>query len=75
MSDSLQPTDRNLPGSCLWDSPGKNTGVGCHALLQEIFLIKTGKGLDRALEEFKESQGSWHLVVQEEKFEIRLERG
>ena len=20
-----------------WDSPGKNTGVGCHALLQEIF--------------------------------------
>ena len=23
---------------CPWDSPGKNTGVGCHALLQEIFL-------------------------------------
>ena len=22
---------------CLWDSPGKNTGVGCHALLQWIF--------------------------------------
>ena len=22
---------------CLWDSPGKNTGVGCHAFLQEIF--------------------------------------
>ena len=22
---------------CLWDSPGKNTGVGCHALLQDIF--------------------------------------
>ena len=21
-----------------WDSPGKNTGVGCHFLLQEIFL-------------------------------------
>ena len=20
-----------------WDSPGKNTGVGCHALLQRIF--------------------------------------
>ena len=19
---------------CLWDSPGKNTGLGCHALLQ-----------------------------------------
>ena len=22
---------------CLWDSPGKNTGVGCLALLQGIF--------------------------------------
>ena len=22
---------------CAWDSPGKNTGVGCHALLQGIF--------------------------------------
>ena len=21
---------------CPWDSPGKNTGVGCHVLLQEI---------------------------------------
>ena len=23
-----------------WDSPGKNTGVGCHALLQRIFLTQ-----------------------------------
>ena len=30
----LQPT-RLL---CLWNSPGKNTGVGCHSLLQGIFL-------------------------------------
>ena len=22
---------------CPWDSPGKNNGVGCHALLQGIF--------------------------------------
>ena len=22
---------------CPWDSPGKNTGVGCHALLQGVF--------------------------------------
>ena len=22
---------------CPWDSPGKNTEVGCHVLLQEIF--------------------------------------
>ena len=32
----LQPT-RPL---CPWDSPGKNTGVGCHVILQGIFPIK-----------------------------------
>ena len=34
MSDSVRPHRRQpngLPGS--WDSPGKNTGVGCHFLL------------------------------------------
>ena len=31
-------TDCNLPGSSVHgDFPGKNTGVGCHALLQRIF--------------------------------------
>ena len=30
--------DCSLSGSSVhWDSPGKNTGVGCHALLQGIF--------------------------------------
>ena len=35
MSDSVQP-HRQQPTrlSCPWDSPGKNTGVGCHFLLQ-----------------------------------------
>ena len=29
------PIDGSPPGSPgLWDSPGKNTGVGCHFLLQ-----------------------------------------
>ena len=35
VSDSVQPQRRQptrLP--CPWDSPGKNTGVGCHCLLQ-----------------------------------------
>ena len=35
MSDSVQPHRRqptSLPRP--WDSPGKNTGVGCHFLLQ-----------------------------------------
>ena len=38
MSDSLQ-SHRLYPIRflCPWDSPGKNTGVGCHALLQGIF--------------------------------------
>ena len=25
---------------CPWDSPGKNMGVGCHFLLQEVFLTQ-----------------------------------
>ena len=35
VSDSVRPQRRQptrLP--CPWDSPGKNTGVGCHYLLQ-----------------------------------------
>ena len=32
------PVDCGPPGSsCPWDFPGKNTGVGCHFLLQGIF--------------------------------------
>ena len=31
--DAMDPT-RLL---CPWDFPGKNTGMGCHFLLQEIF--------------------------------------
>ena len=37
-SDSVRPHRQKptrLP--CPWDSPGKNTGVGCHVLLQGIF--------------------------------------
>ena len=38
MSDSLQPYGpKPARLLCPWDSPGKNTGVGCHALLQGIF--------------------------------------
>ena len=31
------PVDCSPPGSCPWDSPGKNIGLDCHALLQGIF--------------------------------------
>ena len=35
MSDSVRPHRRQPTGlPCPWDSPGKNTGVGCHFLLQ-----------------------------------------
>ena len=30
------PIDDSPPGSHPWDSPGKNTGVGCHFLLQHM---------------------------------------
>ena len=41
LSDSVQqhgPWPTRL--LCPWDCPGKNIGVGCHALLQEIFLTQ-----------------------------------
>ena len=38
VSDSLQPHGLQPARLlCAWESPGKNTGVGCHALLQGIF--------------------------------------
>ena len=41
MSDSVWPY-RLQPARllCPWDSPGKNTGAGCHFLLQGIFLTQ-----------------------------------
>ena len=38
------PMDCRPPGSCVHgDSPGKNTGVGCHALLQGLSDIPIHK--------------------------------
>ena len=38
MSDSVRPHRRQPTRlHSLWDSPGKNTGVGCHFLLQGLF--------------------------------------
>ena len=41
VSDSLRPHELS-PSSLLhpWDFPSKNTGMGCHFLLQEIFLTQ-----------------------------------
>ena len=35
------PMNCSLP--CSWNSPGKNTVVGCHALLQGFFLTQGSK--------------------------------
>ena len=41
VSASLQPHGlQPFRLLCPWDSPGKNTGMGCHALLQGIFLTQ-----------------------------------
>ena len=41
LSNSLQSRGLLLARLfCTWDSPGKNTGVGCHSLLQGIFLTQ-----------------------------------
>ena len=41
VSDSLQPRGQSPTRLlCPWHSPGKNTGVGCHALLQGSFLTQ-----------------------------------
>ena len=29
-----EPQGKHIPSLCPWDSPGKNTGVGCHFHLQ-----------------------------------------
>ena len=44
----LKPTRLFHP----WDFPGKNTGVGCHFLLQEIFLTQ---GLNSGLPHYRQT--------------------
>ena len=48
------PVGYSLPGSSVHgDSPGKNTGVGCHALLQGIVLTQGLKPLSPAAPELQ----------------------
>ena len=54
------PMDCRLPGSSgPWNFPGKDTGVGCHCLLQGIFLIQ---GLNPSLPRYR--QMLYHLSHQ-----------
>ena len=53
---------------CTWDFPGKNTGVGCHFLLQGIFMTQ---GLGPNLLHWQVD--SWPLSHQENHVYIRSE--
>ena len=44
---------------CPWDSPGKNTGVGCCALLQEIFPTQGYTGSDTLASGFFTASTTW----------------
>ena len=55
---------------CPWDSPGKNTGVGCHSLLQGIFpaqgsnpgLLHCRQILSLSEPQETEMHGTWHPI-------------
>ena len=54
MSDSVRPHRRQptrLP--CPWDSPGRNTGVGCHFLLQ-CMKVKTESGVAQSCQTLRD---------------------
>ena len=61
----------------LWDSPGKNTGVGCHALLQGIFLTQ---GSNPGLLHWQvdslpsEPPGKPQIIQQKQHFQIEAQR-
>ena len=66
MSDLSDAMDCSPPGSSVHgDSPGKNTGVGCHALLQGIFPIQ---GSNLGLLHYK--QILYHLSHQGRKVKV-----
>ena len=62
MADSLQPHELQ-PTRLLypWSSPGKNTGVGCHSLLQRIFLTQGMEPRSPTLQ--ADSLPSEHVIV------------
>ena len=56
--------DYSPPGSCPWDFPGKNTGVGCHFLLQGIFPTQgSNPGLLHLLQRQEDSLPLHHVLA------------
>ena len=67
MSDSLGPNEQESTRLlCPWDSPGKNTGVRCHALLQDIFPTQGSnlslKSPALAARFFFTTRGTWEAL-------------
>ena len=66
---------------CPWSSPGKNTGVGCHSLLQEIFLTQGSNLcllLCRQILYFLSYQGSpkkGHVLMSQRLLRDQVQRG
>ena len=57
VSNSCDPMDCSSPGSSVHgDSPGKNTGMSCHALLQGIFPTQ---GLNLGLPHCRQILSHW----------------
>ena len=52
------PIDGSPPGSCPWDFPGKNTGVGCH------FLLQCRKGKVKSLSRVRLFVTPWTIAYQ-----------
>ena len=70
VSDSLQPHGlKPARLLCHWDFPGKSTGVGCHFLLQGIFLTQ-GSNLGLLHGRWIPYQLSLHMVMLRNKRDI-----
>ena len=64
MSDSVQPHKQHpnrLPRP--WDSPGKNTGVGCHFLLQ-CMKVKSESEVTQSLSRVRLLETPWTAAYQ-----------
>ena len=61
MSDSLQPHGlKPARLLCPWNSPGKDTAVSCHSILQGIFLTQGSELGSPALQ--ADSSPAWNIL-------------
>ena len=63
MSDSATPGTAARSLLRPWDSPGKNTGVGCHFLLQGIFPTQGWNPCPSLADGFFTTSATWEAPV------------